>query len=77
MNNANLLSKFQFIFSTNDFTNFKVLLHPHGRFFGKMNSEKACEYFHTIFLVKMEQGRNLMFKDCMALVWMRSPVKQS
>ncbi len=49
VNNAKLLSTFQFVFSANDFTNLKELLHPHGRFFGKMNREKVCGYFYSIF----------------------------
>ena len=50
--NTRLLTSFQFHFSSNDFYNLREILHPNGVYFGKMNREKACGYFHNIFFGK-------------------------
>jgi hypothetical protein len=50
--NTRLLTSFQFHFSSNDCYNLREILHPNGVFFGKMNREKACGYFHNIFYGK-------------------------
>ncbi len=50
--NMRLLTTFEFIFSANDFHNLQGILHDNGRYFGKMNKEKACGYFYHLFFKK-------------------------
>ena len=50
--NTRLLTKFQYVFSANDCSSLIEILHPNGIFFGKMNCDKACGYFHNIFFGK-------------------------
>jgi len=52
MLNTRLLSTFECIFSASDFNNLKGILHPSGKYFGKLNYLKACGYFYTLFFGK-------------------------
>jgi hypothetical protein len=47
--NTQLLSAFEYAFSSNECKNIYQLLHPHGIFFSKYNRQKACGVFHNIF----------------------------
>lgn len=50
--NTRLLSTFETMFSANSFNKLKDILHSKGTYFGKMNREKACGLFFTIFFGK-------------------------
>jgi hypothetical protein len=47
--NTQLLSDFEFAFSSNDCKNIFKMLHPDGLFFNKNNRYKACGVFFNIF----------------------------
>jgi hypothetical protein len=50
--NSRLLMTFECIFSANSFNNLKEILHPEGKYFEKMNRQKACGYFYNLFFGK-------------------------